>query len=87
MENNYDWNNLAFRSRCGESLNLAVNMLTDVIHSLYVQFQQNNTSGIETEMIPELHSLTLLTILSFVSLGVVFGKKFKVFKNLFHNCM
>ena len=36
MDQNYDWNNPAFKNRCGESLNLAVNYLTDVLHTLYV---------------------------------------------------
>lgn len=33
MDQNCDWNNLAFRSRCGESLNLAVNLVADVLHA------------------------------------------------------
>jgi len=37
MDQNYDWNNPSFRNRCGESLNLAVNYLTDVLHTLYIQ--------------------------------------------------
>jgi hypothetical protein len=35
MDQNYDWSNLVFRDRCGESLNLAVNYLVDVLHSLF----------------------------------------------------
>jgi len=41
MDQNYDWNNPTFKNRCGESLNLAVNYLTDVLHTLYV----NSVSG------------------------------------------
>lgn len=37
MEKNYDWNNLAFKDRCGESLNLAVNAIADVLHSFYLE--------------------------------------------------
>ena len=37
MDRNYNWSNLAFKDRCGESLNLAVNYLTDVLHSLYLE--------------------------------------------------
>ena len=37
MDQNYDWGNTTFRGRCGESLNLAVNCITDVLHSLYVE--------------------------------------------------
>jgi hypothetical protein len=33
MDQNYDWSNSTFRSRAGESLNLAVNAVADVMHS------------------------------------------------------
>jgi len=35
MDQNYDWNSLTFSGRCGQSLNLAVNSITDVLHTLY----------------------------------------------------
>lgn len=35
MDQNYNWSNLTFKNRAGESLNLAVNYLTDVLHTLY----------------------------------------------------
>ena len=38
MDQNYDWSNQTFRDRCGESLNLAVNLLTDVLHTFYMEF-------------------------------------------------
>ncbi|MEM2805542.1 MAG: zinc dependent phospholipase C family protein, partial [Candidatus Bathyarchaeia archaeon] len=37
MDQNYNWNNKVFRDRCGESLNLAVNLIADVLHTLYVE--------------------------------------------------
>lgn len=37
MDENYNWSNPTFKNRCGESLNLAVNYLTDVLHTLYFQ--------------------------------------------------
>ena len=37
MDQNYNWSNPTFRDRCGESLNLAVNYIADVLHSLYVE--------------------------------------------------
>jgi hypothetical protein len=37
MDQNYNWNNPTFRNRCGESLNLAVNLIADVLHTLYVE--------------------------------------------------
>jgi hypothetical protein len=38
MDQNYDWSNPTFRNRAGESLNLAVNYLTDVLHTLYLEW-------------------------------------------------
>jgi hypothetical protein len=36
MNSNYDWSNLAFKNRCGEELNLAVNAVVDALHRLYM---------------------------------------------------
>lgn len=41
MDTNYNWSNPTFLNRSGESLNLAVNYLTDILHSLY--FSSANT--------------------------------------------
>ena len=37
MDQNYDWSNPTFKNRCGESLNLAVNYLADVLHTLWLE--------------------------------------------------
>ena len=37
MDQNYNWSDPMFKDRCGESLNLAVNYLTDVLHTLYLE--------------------------------------------------
>jgi hypothetical protein len=37
MDTNYGWSNTAFSSRSGESLNLAVNAVADVLHTLYLE--------------------------------------------------
>ncbi len=37
MDTNYNWGNVQFSGRCGESLNLAVNAVADVLHTLYTQ--------------------------------------------------
>jgi len=42
MDNNYDWDNPVFRSRCGESLNLAVNLVADVLHTFYVSISSKH---------------------------------------------
>ena len=36
MDENYNWYAPEFRARCGESLNLAVNYVADVLHTFYV---------------------------------------------------
>jgi hypothetical protein len=36
MDQYYDWSNQTFKNRCGESLNLAVNFLADVLHTFYL---------------------------------------------------
>ena len=43
MDDNYDWNNSEFSGRCRESLNLAVNAVTDVLHTLYVEAKLSPT--------------------------------------------
>jgi hypothetical protein len=39
MDQNYNWSNPVFKNRCGESLNLAVNLITDVLHSFFLEMQ------------------------------------------------
>ncbi|MGQ9624292.1 MAG: zinc dependent phospholipase C family protein [Candidatus Bathycorpusculaceae bacterium] len=58
MDQNYNWSNAVFKNRCIESINLAVNLLADVLHTFYMQ-----------EVIPEykpyliLPTLILITII------------------------
>ena len=35
MDQNYDWSDAAFKNRSGESLNLAVNIVADMLHTFY----------------------------------------------------
>jgi len=56
MDQNYDWRNPVFKSRCGESLNLAVNIIADVLHTLWLE------AG---KPIPELN-LNAITALVFI---------------------
>ena len=65
MNQNYDWNNPTFKNRCGESLNLAVNLIADVLHTFYVK-----------EVIPEFpSSIILLPLMAFTMLIAVCVKK------------
>ena len=43
MDENYDWNNAVFNDRAGQSLNLAVNTIADVLHSLYQEAEPTQT--------------------------------------------
>ena len=42
MDENYDWNDPLFMDRAGESLNIAVNLIADVLHTLHLE--ANETS-------------------------------------------
>jgi len=65
MNQNYDWNNPTFRNRCGESLNLAVNLIADVLHTFYVK-----------EVISEFpSSIILLPLMVLIMLIAVYVKK------------
>jgi hypothetical protein len=43
MDTHYDWTNPTFKDRCGQSLNLAVNDIADVLHTLYMQANPNSS--------------------------------------------
>jgi hypothetical protein len=68
MDQNYDWNNPVFRNRCGESLNLAVNLVADVLHTFYLEMQD----------VPEFPSSLILALLVVLSIPTVLYLKKKV---------
>jgi len=37
MDQNYNWSDPTFKNRCAESLNLAVNLITDVLHAFFLE--------------------------------------------------
>jgi len=37
MDQNYNWSNATFKNRCGDSLNRAVNLVADVLHTFYIE--------------------------------------------------
>jgi hypothetical protein len=59
MDTHYDWSDQAFRNRAGESLNLAVNAVADVLHTFYSE-----------TVIPEFPSSLTLAVLLFLALPV-----------------
>ena len=58
MDDNYNWSNSTFSGRCGQSLNLAVNTVADVLHTLYLDAQPSPTPT----PIPEFPTATLLSL-------------------------
>jgi len=66
MDQNYNWSDSTFKNRSGESLNLAVNLIADVLHTFCV-------GGI----IPEFPSNIALAMLMFLTLLVVVYAKLK----------
>lgn len=50
MDQNYDWNSTVFADRCGESLNLAVNLVADALHTLYVEVNTPIASAAPTNL-------------------------------------
>ena len=44
MDQNYNWSDPTFKNRAGESLNLAVNYVSDVLHTLFI-----DSTGLPTE--------------------------------------
>jgi len=62
MDQHYDWSNTEFRNRVGESINLAVNYLTDVLHDFWLAAGQP---------VPEFESALLGLIVVVTTLVVV----------------
>ena len=44
MDSNYNWSNPVFKNRAGQSLNLAINYLTEVLHMLYSDATQQSSN-------------------------------------------
>jgi hypothetical protein len=59
MDQHYNWNDVTFRNRAGESLNLAVNAVADVLHAFYSEV-----------IVPEFPSSAILSLLLFLILPV-----------------
>jgi hypothetical protein len=73
MDQHYNWNDATFKNRSGESLNLAVNFIADVLHSF----------NAEVAIVPEFPSNATAAMLMLLILPVVFYvKKKSLIKNL-----
>jgi hypothetical protein len=64
MDQHYNWSDPTFRNRAGESLNLAVNAVADVLHSFYGEV-----------VIPEFPLWTILQVLMIATLFVIAVRK------------
>jgi hypothetical protein len=62
MDANYNWSSRQFSNRTGESLNLAVNAVADVLHTLYLE------SG---NVVPEFPSLQVVSLALLLTTAVV----------------
>jgi hypothetical protein len=65
MDTHYNWSDALFRNRCGESLNLAVNAVVDVLHTF-------NTDAV---VIPEFPAWIVLPLFLFAALFAVMIKR------------
>lgn len=76
MDNNYNWSNPTFSNHAGESFNLAVNTLADVLHTLY---SENGST------IPEIPSFQILTVAMLtILLTAIICRKHRMVEN--RNC-
>jgi hypothetical protein len=77
MDDNYNWSNSTFSGRCGQSLNLAVNTVADVLHTLYQEAAAASTpSPSPTPTTPEFPTTQILTLAMLTVMAVaVFTKK------------
>lgn len=64
MNDHYNWSDVAFRNRAGESLNLAVNLIADMLHTFYA-----------TTVIPEFSAWEILPLLVAATLLVMAVQK------------
>jgi len=64
MDQNYNWNGATFKNRSGESLNLAVNLIADVLHTFYNE-----------AVIPEFPAWTILPLLMIATFFAIAVKK------------
>jgi len=90
MDENYNWSNSTFSGRCGQSLNLAVNDIADVLHTLYQDFTPTSTptptptppptpSLSSTPNVPEFPTIQILTVamLTVIAVAIVYKKSFR----------
>jgi len=72
MDQDYDWSNPAFKNRVGESLNLAVNYIADVLHTLYLETKSEaSTPSAPTFPLGTLHLWIIGAAIATIALVVI----------------
>jgi hypothetical protein len=83
MDSNYNWDNPTFCGRCNQSLNLAVNAVADVLHTLYVEADSPTSSPTATAasspVTPEFPAVqpVVFILLMLLATAVVYRVKFQ----------
>jgi hypothetical protein len=72
MNLNYNWSNPTYVARCGESLNVAVNAVADVLHTLY---QEATLSPSPTPLVPEFPEVFAVTVMLIIMATTFVFKK------------
>jgi hypothetical protein len=66
MDQSYSWSNPTFKNRCGKSLDLAANLVADVLHSFY-----------QNVVVPEIPVSVILPLLVIAALLVAVASRWK----------
>jgi hypothetical protein len=81
MDRNYSWSNPVFKDRAGESLNLAVNYLADVLHTLYVTVSQLYVSPTMVEYWTVSYGTIFTTYVKILNVFELYAFEFKLYWN------
>jgi hypothetical protein len=81
MDQNYNWSNPVFKDRAGESLNLAVNYLADVLHTLYVTVSQLYVSPTMVEYWTVSYGTIFTAYVKILNVFELYGFEFKLYWN------
>ena len=74
MDENYNWSNPIFVSRVGESLNLAANLIADVLHTFYLEYSSSIATATVTFSVIGLNSDASETVLTVDGIGYAYNQ-------------
>jgi len=81
MDQNYNWSNPTFKNRAGGSLNLAVNYLADVLHTLYVAETKLYVSPTLVEYWTPVYGSIFTIDVKVLNVEELYGFEFKLYWN------